>query len=256
MESRYLEEKLRQALQAAPTRTDRRHLEATLFLAKEELQQKRQRSRISFGQFLVMQIPFIGWKIWGMQALVLTVLNTLLSRIYGTEPPRYIARLLSCSSVLVLMTALPFLYRSVRYRMQETEAASRFSCVRLLFAKLAMVGLGDLFMLGVLFQTALWKTDLSAEGIFISLCFPFLLAGCGCLFLLEHLPAKSFYVGSIGLCSVLLLLALLFFRYYDGLLFRAFPGRWLTACAFLLVLCICECRHIIRGSAYTERQLT
>ena len=247
---------LRQALQPDYTPTDQKHYETTRLLAHRESCRIQKRRRISFAPFLAAQIRFIGRKIWIMQGLFLSVIHALLTSVYRKDQPAYMISLLFCFSVLVLMTALPFLYRSVRYQMQEVESAARFSLVKLLAAKLAMIGIGDLFMLGGIFIIALWETSLPAESIFISLCFPFLLACSGCLFMLGRLDAKSFFVGSMGLCSVLILLAVVFLRHYEALLQYTLSGKWAAVCILLLLVCVREYRYIIYCSSYTEMQLT
>lgn len=247
---------LKEALRQTDFSTDKKHFESTLLLAKKEAHQTQMRKRISFTQFLAAQIRFIGWKIWAAQGLFLLAFHTVLSRFYGPEQPRHIPGLLFCLSVLVLMTALPFLYRSVRYQMQEVESASRFSLVKLLTAKLTLIGIGDLLMLIGIFLITLWETSLSAESIFISLCFPFLSACSGCLFMLGHLNPKKFLAGSLGLCSLLLLLAALFPRHYEAVFLSALPEKWFAVCTLLLLICIRECRYIVHCSSYTEMQLT
>lgn len=256
MNNNPLKTSLREALHQTELPADRKHFESTLFLAKRQAQHIQRRKRISFARFLAAQIRFIGWKLWVMQGLLLAAVHALLFPLYREAHPRYIVSLLFCLSILALMTALPFLYRSVRYQMQEVESAARFSLGKLLTAKLAMIGIGDFFLLGAIFAIALRKTSLPAESIFISLCFPFLLSCAGCLFLLGHLRARNFFIGSIGLCSLLLLLAVLLMRRYETTLQYAHSGRGIAACLLLLLACICEYRHIIYRSAYAERQLT
>lgn len=256
MNSNQLKASLREALRRSDLPADRKHFEGTLLLARKQAQQMHRRRRISFARFLAAQIRFIGWKIWTMQGLFLAAVHALFFRIYREDEPRYMVRLLCCLSILILMTALPFLYRSVRYQMQEVESAARFSLVKLLSAKLAMIGIGDLFLLSGIFAVTLRKTSLSAESVFLSLCFPFLLACSGCLFMLGHLSARNFLIGSIGLCSLLILLAALHLRHYEVLSGYALSGKWLAACILLLLVCIRECRHILYRSSYAEMQLT
>ncbi len=247
---------LRRELQQNEIPVDKKHFERTLMLAQREACQIQKRKRISFTRFFMLQIKHIGWKIWTIQSLLLCAAHILLANRYRAEKPRHIASLLFCLSVFVLMTALPFIYRSVRYQMQEVESAARFSSVKLLTAKLAMIGIGDLVMLGGIFFVTLWETSLPADSIFVSLCFPFLLACSGCLFMLGHLSTRHFFAGSIGLCSFLILLSAALLRHYEAVLRYALSGRWIVVCALLFAVCIRECHYIIYCSSYTEMQLT
>ena len=109
--------------------------------------------RIGFAAFLGTQVRFIGWKIWLVQALCLLAANAGLSNAFGMTYftyPRLLVQCLCCLSVLVMLTALPVLYEAARCRMHEMEAATYFSSLRLLAAKLILVGVGDLTMLAAL----------------------------------------------------------------------------------------------------------
>ena len=60
-----LETRLRQAYQGADVEVRSSSMSAAVLLARKEAYSRRQ--RLSFPQFLSMQIRFIGWKIWAAQ---------------------------------------------------------------------------------------------------------------------------------------------------------------------------------------------
>lgn len=258
MRKKDLVKKLNRSLHTPPVTVDEIHFSETCLLAGEEIRLRQKRERISFLSFLSMQIKFIGWKIWLAQGIFLLLTDGMFRRLFGREYPENplsAARLLCCLSILVFMTALPFLYRSVRYQMQEVEAVARFSCVRLLAAKLAIVGIGDLFILSGIFCIATWRTSLTAGSTLQYLCFPFLSAGSGCLYLLGHCSPKQFFAGSMGLCTFLILAAAILLRRGTVLFFGSFSAEWIAACIFLTAFCIWQLRCILRDSSYTEMQL-
>ena len=99
-------------------RTD--HMNETIYLVRKEIDKKAERKRLSFWQFLKTQIRFIGWKIWMMQLVLLGVVYACMTGFfekYYREHPEDLPRLLMILAIIVLMTAIPFLYRSIRYRM-------------------------------------------------------------------------------------------------------------------------------------------
>ena len=127
-----LETRLHQAYQGADVEVRSTSMSEAILLARKEAYSRQQ--RLSFPQFLSMQIRFIGWKVWAVQAACLLTVCGLLSHLLGQgywKDPQSVAGLLVCLSLFTFMAAPPFLYRSVRYRMQEVEAAARFSSVRL-----------------------------------------------------------------------------------------------------------------------------
>lgn len=259
MRKKDLEKNLRRSLHEPKAAINQEHLADTCLLAGEQASRRKRRVRISFLSFLTMQIRFIGWKIWLAQGVFLLLADGIFRWLFGTEYPENplaAARALFCLSILVIMTALPFLYRSVRYRMQEVEAAARFSCARLLMAKLAIVGIGDLFILGGIFCIAMWRTSLTAGSTLLYLCFPYLFTASGCLFLLGHFAPTQFFAGSTGLCAFLILAAVILLRRDTAVFCRSFSGGWIAVCLILTGFCIWQFRHILYGSSYTELQLS
>lgn len=249
-----LETQLRQAYQGADVEVRSSSMSEAILLARKEAHSRRQ--RLSFPQFLSMQIRFIGWKVWAVQGASLLAVCWLLSHLFGQgywKDPQSVAGLLVCLSLLAFMTAPPFLYRSIRYRMQEVEAAARFSSVRLLMARLIIIGIGDATLLSGILLTAAAKTNLQAGNAALSVGFPFLLASSGCLYLLGHVCPRQFLAGSMGLCGFLLVGLSLAHRHFH-LFFRLSPG-WIGICTLLIVFCCHQFHYLLHNCAYAEMQV-
>lgn len=256
MKSQDFEKRLKQSLQKSPIIIEEEHFKNMGLLVREEVSRKQNRKRISFICFLRIQIKFIGWKIWSMQGICLAILNAALFHFYEyMQNPRYITKLLFCTSVLVFMTALPFLYRAVHYQMQEIEAGTRFSCVKLLMAKLIVIGVGDVFMLGGVFLTVLIKTSLQAGSAVLYLCFPFLLVSGSGLFMLGHFTPKRFLIGSVGVCLFLVLLFIRIPVRFSFLFGQSFSAGWLVICSLLVVFCERQFHYILYDAPYAEMQI-
>lgn len=249
-----LETQLRQAYQGADVEVRSSSMSEAILLARKEAYSRRQ--RLSFPQFLSMQICFIGWKVWAVQGASLLAVCWLLSHLFGQgywHDPQSVAGLLVCLSLLTFMTAPPFLYRSIRYRMQEVEAAARFSSVRLLMARLIIIGIGDATLLSGILLTAAVKTALQPSSAVVSIILPFLLASSGCLYLLGHVRPRQFLGGSMGLCGFLLMVLSLAHRHFH-LFFRLSPG-WIGVCALLIAFCCHQFHHLLYHCAYAEMQV-
>ena len=249
-----LETRLRQAYQGADVEVRSSSMSAAVLLARKEAYSRRQ--RLSFPQFLSMQIRFIGWKIWAAQGTLLFAVCGLLSHLFGQgywKDPQSVAGLLFCLSLFTFMAAPPFLYRSTCYRMQEVEAAARFSSVRLLMARLIIIGIGDAALLSGILLTAAANTTLQAGSAALSVGFPFLLASSGCLYLLGHVCPRQFLAGSMGLCGFLLMVLSLAHRHFH-LFFRPSPG-WIGVCTLLIVFCCHQFHYLLHNCAYAEMQV-
>lgn len=211
------------------------------------------RERIGFGDLLLRQIRFYGWKIWLLQCLLLGFLRMAVSFAYGSlreVNQEKIPLLLCCISVLIVMTAAPFLWRSLRYRMFETEIATRMSMGRLTMCWLLLAGLGDAAVLSGVFWFTVQSTSISSGGAALYLLVPFLLAAAGFCCLLAHVRPERFCAGCAGMCAVLLLLFLLAGEYCPDVYRQNFSLGWGGVCLCLLVFGIRQCSVIRRKYAF------
>ena len=120
-------------------------------------------------------------------------------------------------------------------------------------ARLIIIGIGDGALLGGILLTAAVKTALLPSSAVVSVAFPFLLAGSGCLYLLGHVCPRQFLAGSMGLCGFLLMVLSLAHRHFH-LFFRPSPG-WIGVCTLLIVFCCHQFHYLLHNCAYAEMQV-
>ena len=221
----------------------------------ELLEKKRQRRRIDFGAFLKRQIRFVGWKIWLLQGILLLLLYGFFASIeavFLARDIRFTAYFLCCLSVLVILSAVPVFYRSVRYAMYETELASRFSIVKLILAKVILIGIGDVVLLFVLLWLTVFHTNLRAESALLYILLPGFLAAAGFLYLLGHIPAERLQKGSVGLGCVLFCIFFLLKQFYPVFFAQTFSAGWAAVCVLLLFVCGWQFYYLLHDSAYAQ----
>lgn len=214
--------------------------------------QGKTRERIGFGGFLLRQVRFSGLKIWLLQGVLLCLLRMVLSFTYGSLRAvnrEKIPLLLCYISVLIVMTAVPFLWRSLRYRMFETEIATRMSIGRLTGAWLLLAGLGDAVVLSFVFWYTVRSTAISRSGAVLYLLVPFLLAAAGLCYLLGHVKPERFCAGCAGMCVALLLLFLAAGEYCPIVFQQNFSLGWGGICLCLLAFGARQCCFIQRRYA-------
>ena len=111
---------------------------------------------IGFGNFLVRQISYTGWKIWLAQGIFVAVFWILffgsrasdmaeIARLIGRNLPFFFGMI----AVAQVMILIPFLERSFRYQMYEMECATRFSCSGMLGACLIYGTIGIVGIFGL-----------------------------------------------------------------------------------------------------------
>lgn len=258
MMKKSLRRRLKNAMQSDNIPTDTAHLRQTLLLAGQELIDIPHRKQIKFSTFLALQIRFIGWKIWLVQGVLLAAGCCVLTASFGNDfyySRRYAAILLCSIAILIIMMAIPFIQRALRYKMHEVEIATYFSCIKLLMCKLLIIGIGDIIILSGLLLFAVFRTSLNICDIFLYLVFPFLLAGYGCLYLLAHIPSQWFSQCCIALCSILYICLVLLNRLLPSLFRQTLSIGWAAICMILVFLCALQFRYIMCFSSYAEMQI-
>ncbi len=258
MTNKDLEARLRQCYHEADDAVRPASVSAVVLLAGKQANRCLRQRRISFARFLFLQIRFLGWKIWAVQGALLLGACVWMSSLFGQgywKEPQSVEGLLFCLSVLVFMTAPPFLYRSVRFGMQEVEGAAHFSSLRLLMARLIIIGVGDAVMLAGILLVAMVKTTLQPGSAVLSVGLPFLLASSACLYLLGHVSPRQFLAGSTALCGLLMMgFALGERNLFQFLELTLSPG-WVGVCALLAAFCAHQLHHLLHHCAYTEMQI-
>lgn len=257
IKNRNIKALLKKSLQPDNITISNTHLQHTLSLLRQEQISKTSHERIKLNAFLALQIKFIGWKIWLLQGLVLAVLCYFLTVIFGEDlykVKRYSAVSICSIAIMILMMSVPFIQRSLRYKMHESEMATYFSSVRLLIAKLLMIGIGDIFILNGILLLIVFKNYLSIGSALLYAIFPFLLTSFGVMYLLGHIPAQHFSPCCALLCAILYICIALLNKFAPIVFQQTFSAAWAGVCLVLLLLCLSQFRYIICYSSYAQMQ--
>lgn len=225
---------------------DESHFAETLKIVKAEYNNSGSKEKMRFSSFFVALVRIVGWKIWALQITILLTFCYLFSEVSQKNviyiASRHIPFLLCCSALMILMSGLPFIKRSYKYQMFEVEAATRLSNTWLFLTHLAIIGVGDLCMLIVLFLVVVLKTGLGIENAALYLFVPFLIAISGGSVLVKYF--KVVYLTSlytvISMVTILILFAL---NIYDPHFYEfGFDIKWGCICAILVAFCLIQLR--------------
>lgn len=185
------------------------HLQETIALTHTVRLHAAHRRRLPLGSLVLKQLKFFALRVWFLQGMILAVLCTLLIQLYdigalhSTEIPEWGERSLSkflglCGGVIV-MSAIPLLLRSTRYKMMELERSTYFSARCNLLTQLVFIGIGDVGMLVVLALCA-GRFRLTYGTIFLSLVIPYLTAAVSCVMLWTRTSPSFFRNAGVILC--------------------------------------------------------
>ena len=242
-----MNKKLRSELQATlkdqpDLKISEEHLIQTMREVRMAYKSRRQRERIRYPAFLLRQIRFVGAPVWLLQGFLLLCAFWLFGfadiGAVSNLAPRHLPVLLGCFAVFIAMTSIPFIGRSARYKMLETEMATRISIPKLLLTRISIIGIGNVLLLTVSFLLANTKAELGAGSVALYLLLPYLIACCGCLFIQAY--THRGYQGFISTVFCFSLTALLFVLYKTApvLYEQASAPVWGALCALCAVILI------------------
>lgn len=158
---------------------------------------EKKRVRIGFAEFLIRQIPFIGWKMWSIQALVMI---TAVVFFYGTDQRavdvtwlftgRRLAILVGALGTVMTMIGIPYVLQSFRYRMYEMEKAAKNGFSRMLLSRIIVLSVGDLVTVLLCMFVISSKNYASAGMVLLWYLAPLFLTGSFCVGWMQKIEAK------------------------------------------------------------------
>lgn len=195
--------------------------------------------QITMPQFLVIQFRYI--RPWGYLLSVIVFLVALLAmHLLGREAGWQIASLIPMVSASMIVE----LHRSVHYKMDELEQATRFSLKAVTFARLCILGIGNLILLILLTPFIVWKCQVSLiESVVFLLC-PYALTAFLCLMVIRHWHSKENVYACAGISVGVSLLCIVSNQLIQ-LTINTLSGVGITL--VLLVLMTAEYRKYLNG---------
>ncbi|MBR1701348.1 MAG: hypothetical protein IJ716_05275 [Lachnospiraceae bacterium] len=141
---------VKRTLRSMPARTRQEPMEKTIAALHTYFQKTPPTHRISFMGTAVRFVRFTAWKIWLFQGLVMVFISQFLlgfqdRQMAWTMGTSVKILCLFCGTIPFIL--FPFLYRSLRYQMQEVEMAAHFSYAKQMLVKLCVVEAGNVCML-------------------------------------------------------------------------------------------------------------
>lgn len=205
-----------------------------LLLARTQWNGKKRKNRVTFFRFLLAQFRYIGWRIW-LAELIAVVFPGLILRqnlVWHTITESTAVGLFCCLTVGMLMLCIPFVYRSVYYRMWEIEAAAFFSMKRLLLSRILILLLGGLAaIIGI---SAAMSARLRFENSMACMLFVFGTACDGILLLVRKMEAERLCRYFLVYGSSLLLIIIATARFMPYIYGGAFYNKALLGSCILL----------------------
>lgn len=203
--------------------------------------------RLSLAGLIAKQLKYLAWKVWLFQGMALAVFCAVFFMACAASADFWsgtvLMKFLCLSSVAVVMSSLPLLRRSARYRMFELEQSTHFAVSGNLLSQLLFIGIGDLCMLAVL-ALLVGRYGLTMPVTLLTLVVPFLTAAVCCLMLWTRVDPAVFQTTGAALC---LLSALVCYGLIDKSSVLAPAARYCVFtcyCLSCLGILYFECRRL------------
>ena len=187
---------LRESLQVSEEKKSEQ-IEKIMEMSKADRLSERKKARTGFTEFLIRQIPFIGWKMWSIQALVMI---TALIFFCGTDrgavdmtwllTGRQLAFWVGALGTVMAMIGIPYVMQSFRYRMYEMEKATKHGLAGMLLSRMIVLSAGDLVTVLLCMFVISSKNYASAGMVLLWYLAPLFLTGSFCAGWMQKIEAK------------------------------------------------------------------
>ena len=193
--------------------------------------------RISMFRMMAVQLTYLPKWVWGISAAIFFL------AFWGSRYLPEEARWNICACVPFLgMASVEGSFRSLLWKMEELEMASRFSLQSILAARMAVLGFGNLLFL--LFLAGC--TGMLKGGQVLFFLVPYLLSSLGCLHAARRWKGKEGIYAGMGVAACVSLLALVLYGNFAWLLGARYLGWWLFMAGVLGILFLRESVQMIK----------
>jgi len=160
-----------------------------------------QKNTLSYGEFLLQQIRYMGIRCWLIEAVVLVFLVMCTYNIAQEVEYCYQIAFISALTPFLLVAQAEIIGKSFACRMNELEAATKFSLKHLIIARLCVFGVVDFIILSgwVAYLSSL--LDMPIMYVIAYTCVPFNIAAIGMFLILLFDSEKDFFFKA-GILSV------------------------------------------------------
>lgn len=150
-------------------------------------------TRMTTREFLFTQISYISKLSWCVAFFV------FITAILGlTLLPNTVIWLISGLTPLLALTIISESGRSELYKMAELEMATRFSLRSVTFARLGILGLMNLFILGIFVLIGLWNGSSTPFAVLLYIITPYLLTTFTGLSIVRKFNGQEALYGCVG----------------------------------------------------------
>lgn len=222
---------------------------------KEDFLRQIKRNRIlcdeiGYGKFMWMQAAYIRKWVWLLSFGVF-----LVALVGGCLLEREVLWLLSALMPFLALSMIAENVRSEKYGMTELEMATRFSLRSVVLARMGVVGICHLVLLGVLMLLGYQNGATSVLQTGVYLLVPYLLTDVGSLWLVRKLRNREALYASLGFAGLVSVMPIAS-QYTKEFLYRAQNfGWWVFALIVLCIVMVAEWRKRIGNMEEMEWSL-
>lgn len=190
-------------------------LKDTIEKSKIIYKNSKKNKLISNTEFLLLQVKYINKKLWLSQLIIVFLFSVLLLNDTSENISQVSSIYFSLAIPLLVICAIPEIYRNIQHESFEIESCSYFSLKKVYLSKLLIIGMVDLIFATIIISLTSKATGLPFYQLIIYFLVPFNSTCCICFTSMSNLEKKSSYLNciSIGLIWTVILYSLSKYTY-------------------------------------------
>lgn len=205
---------------------------------------------IGYGKFMCMQASYIRKWVW-----LLSVGVFLVALVGGCFLEREVLWLFSALMPYLALSLVAENVRSEKYGMTELEMATRFSLRSVVLARMGVVGICHLVLLGLLMLLGYRNGAAPMFQTGVYLLVPYLLTDVGSLWLVRKMRSREALYASLGFAGLVSIMPIAS-QYTKDFLYRAQNFGWWVLVLFVLgIVMVAEWRKRIGNMEEMEWSL-
>ncbi len=218
--------------------------EAPKSLHKKEFLRMLEQPKISMPAFVFSQIGYIRRWIWIVSMLVYAI--SVMGAVWMEADTVWV---ISALMPLLALTVVSESGRSENYEMAELEMATRFSLRSVLLARLGILGMENLVILGLLLPVGIWRQGLGVFQAGVYILFPYLMMTFAGLSVVRRIRGREAVYICIGVAVCISFFVLVLHGSIPQLDQADSLVGWIAAISLLCIGTARQCVGIVKGIA-------
>lgn len=172
-----LEEQIRNCKRELQVIPKEKHIQETIKKSIDTFCSKEQEKRLSYSEFLWIQLEFMQKRWWLFQFLLLLLLWVVMPQLQAVQ---HIQRSMGVVAAVFVILIIPELWKSQTYGFMEMEAVSYYSLRQIYAARVMLFGIVDVLLITIFCAVSSITMNIALSELLVQFVFPMVVTACIC----------------------------------------------------------------------------